>query len=44
MFEGVPNYPDHSRFWQMVDKYKVNIFYGAPTAHARADARRATTG
>ena len=32
MFEGVPNYPDHSRFWQIVDKHKVNIFYGAPTA------------
>ncbi len=32
MFEGVPNYPDHSRFWQVVEKYKVNIFYTAPTA------------
>ena len=32
MFEGVPNYPDFSRFWQVVDKYKVNIFYTAPTA------------
>ncbi|MFA7440337.1 MAG: acetate--CoA ligase [Sphingomonadaceae bacterium] len=32
MYEGVPNYPDHSRFWQIVDKYKVNIFYAAPTA------------
>jgi acetyl-CoA synthetase len=32
MFEGVPNYPDFSRFWQVVDKYKVNIFYAAPTA------------
>ncbi|MCB2013909.1 MAG: acetate--CoA ligase [Sphingobium sp.] len=32
MFEGVPNYPDHSRFWQIVDKYQVDIFYGAPTA------------
>jgi acetyl-CoA synthetase len=32
MFEGVPNYPDHSRFWQIVDRYQVNIFYGAPTA------------
>jgi len=32
MFEGVPNYPDPSRFWQVVDKYKVEIFYGAPTA------------
>ncbi|MGF1525801.1 MAG: acetate--CoA ligase, partial [Candidatus Competibacterales bacterium] len=32
MFEGVPNYPDISRFWQVVDKWKVNIFYTAPTA------------
>ena len=32
VFEGVPNYPDHSRFWQVVDKHKVNIFYTAPTA------------
>ncbi len=32
MFEGVPNYPDHSRFWQIVDRHHVNIFYGAPTA------------
>ena len=32
MFEGVPNYPDHSRFWQVVDKHKVEIFYTAPTA------------
>jgi acetyl-CoA synthetase len=32
MFEGVPNYPDVSRFWQVVDKHKVNIFYTAPTA------------
>jgi acetyl-CoA synthetase len=32
MFEGVPNYPDHSRFWQVIDKHKVNIFYTAPTA------------
>ncbi|MCB9990615.1 MAG: acetate--CoA ligase [Rhodospirillales bacterium] len=32
MFEGVPNYPDYSRFWQVVDKHKVNIFYTAPTA------------
>jgi acetyl-CoA synthetase len=32
MFEGVPNYPDASRFWQVVDKWKVNIFYTAPTA------------
>ncbi len=32
MFEGVPNYPDASRFWQVVDKHRVNIFYTAPTA------------
>ena len=32
MFEGVPNYPDHSRFWQICDRYEVNIFYAAPTA------------
>ena len=32
MFEGVPNYPDASRFWQIVDKHKVSIFYTAPTA------------
>lgn len=32
MFEGIPNYPDSSRFWQVVDKHHVNIFYTAPTA------------
>ena len=32
MFEGVPNYPDASRFWRVVDKHNVNIFYTAPTA------------
>jgi acetyl-CoA synthetase len=32
MFEGVPNYPDASRFWQVVDKHQVNVFYTAPTA------------
>ena len=32
MFEGVPNYPDAGRFWQVVDKHEVNIFYTAPTA------------
>src|SRR5690606_37992692 len=32
MFEGVPNYPDHGRFWEVVEKHKVNIFYTAPTA------------
>jgi acetyl-CoA synthetase len=32
MFEGVPNYPDTSRFWRIIDKHSVNIFYTAPTA------------
>jgi acetyl-CoA synthetase len=32
MFEGIPSYPDVSRFWQIVEKHKVNIFYTAPTA------------
>jgi len=32
MFEGVPNYPSTSRFWEVIDKHKVNIFYTAPTA------------
>ena len=32
MFEGVPNYPDHDRFWAVIAKHKVNIFYTAPTA------------
>jgi acetyl-CoA synthetase len=32
MFEGVPSYPDASRFWQVIDKHKVEIFYTAPTA------------
>jgi acetyl-CoA synthetase len=32
MFEGIPTYPDSSRWWHIVDKYKVNIFYTAPTA------------
>jgi acetyl-CoA synthetase len=32
MFEGVPNYPDTSRFWRVVDKHRVSIFYTAPTA------------
>ena len=32
MFEGVPNWPDPSRFWQIVDKHSINIFYTAPTA------------
>ena len=32
MFEGIPNYPDASRFWNIIDKHKINIFYTAPTA------------
>ena len=32
MYEGVPNYPDFGRFWEIVAKHKVNIFYTAPTA------------
>jgi acetyl-CoA synthetase len=32
MFDGVPNYPDYSRFWQVVDKHQVTLFYTAPTA------------
>ena len=32
MFEGVPSYPDFGRFWQIVQKHKVNQFYTAPTA------------
>ena len=32
MFEGIPTYPDSSRWWKIIDKYKVNIFYTAPTA------------
>jgi acetyl-CoA synthetase len=32
MFEGIPNYPSNSRFWEVIDKHKVNIFYTAPTA------------
>ncbi|HMV80908.1 MAG TPA: acetate--CoA ligase [Leptospiraceae bacterium] len=38
MFEGVPTYPDAGRFWDVIDKYKVNVFYTAPTA-IRALAR-----
>jgi acetyl-CoA synthetase len=47
MFEGVPNYPDASRFWQEIDKHQVNIFYTAPTAiralMREGDAKLATT-
>src|SRR3990172_11310339 len=32
MFEGIPNYPQPDRFWELVEKYKVTIFYTAPTA------------
>ncbi|MEO9467836.1 acetate--CoA ligase [Parasphingorhabdus sp.] len=32
MFEGVPNFPDHGRFWEVIAKHKVNVFYTAPTA------------
>lgn len=32
MFEGVPNYPDYGRFWQVVEKHKIDLFYTAPTA------------
>ncbi len=32
MFEGIPTYPDYSRFWEVIEKHKVNIFYTAPTA------------
>ena len=32
MYEGVPNYPDWGRFWEICEKHKVNIFYTAPTA------------
>ncbi len=42
MFEGVPNHPDHGRFWEVVDKHRVNIFYTAPTA-IRALMREGTS-
>ncbi len=42
MFEGVPNYPDFDRFWQVIEKYDVNIFYTAPTA-IRALMREGTS-
>jgi acetyl-CoA synthetase len=32
MFEGVPNWPDHSRFWQVIDRHRITLFYTAPTA------------
>ena len=40
MFEGIPTYPDSSRWWQIIDKYKVNIFYTAPTAIRAINERR----
>ena len=39
MFEGVPSYPDYGRFWEIVDKHKVNIFYTAPTAIRALEAQ-----
>jgi acetyl-CoA synthetase len=42
MFEGVPNYPEFDRFWQVIEKYDVNVFYTAPTA-IRALMREGTT-
>ncbi len=42
MFEGVPNYPDAGRFWDVIDKYQVTVFYTAPTA-IRALAREGTS-
>lgn len=42
MFEGVPSYPDAGRFWEIVDKYQVNVFYTAPTA-IRALAKEGTS-
>ena len=44
MFEGVPNYPDNSRFWNVIDKHKVNIFYTAPTAIRALMQRRRRAG
>ena len=44
MFEGVPNYPDDSRFWSVIDKHKVNIFYTTPTAIRALDAVRRRAG
>ncbi len=42
MFEGVPTYPDPGRFWEVIDKYQVNVFYTAPTA-IRALAKEGTS-
>ncbi|HEY0420300.1 MAG TPA: hypothetical protein VGC80_12355, partial [Acetobacteraceae bacterium] len=43
MFEGVPTYPDASRFWRVVDKHKVNIFYTAPMRAQASIATAAST-
>ena len=52
MFEGIPTFPDQGRFWEVIDKHKVNIFYTAPTAirslmgagdELRASARRGSS-
>ncbi|GIT38442.1 MAG: hypothetical protein Ct9H300mP7_3630 [Verrucomicrobiota bacterium] len=39
MYEGVPNYPDFGRFWQIVAKHRVNIFYTAPPPYAHYEGR-----
>ena len=39
MFEGVPSYPNYSRFWDIIDEHKVNIFYTAPTAIRALEAQ-----
>jgi len=46
MFEGIPTYPDNSRFWQVIDKHKVNSFYTAPTAlrALMADGEKSLSG
>ena len=40
LFEGVPTYPNPDRFWELIEKYKVNIFYTAPTASTFFNERR----
>ena len=44
MFEGVPNYPTMSRFWEVIDKHKVNTFYTRSDGHPRVDAGRRRSG
>ena len=44
MFEGVPTYPDPSRFWNIIDKYNVNQFYTAPTAQEHCNLLREILG